>query len=95
MALEFAAITTRDGDENEKKGKTQEMDQSLRNEAADEMEAAIKSTSLRLQDKELSLTKMDSPDEIENTRNQITEIKEMLSELQTRVSFCTNSNFLL
>ncbi|POS82691.1 hypothetical protein EPUL_005291, partial [Erysiphe pulchra] len=85
LALEFAAITTRDGDEDENKGKAPEMDQSLRNEAIDEMEAAIKSTNLRLQEKELSLTKLDSPDEIETTRCQITEIKEMLSELQTRL----------
>ncbi|RKF59965.1 NASP-related protein sim3 [Erysiphe neolycopersici] len=87
LALEFAAITTRDGDgdENKEKEKAHEMDQSLRNEAADEMEAAIKSTNLRLQEKELSLTKLDSPDKLENTRNQITEIKEMLSELQTRL----------
>ncbi|KHJ35238.1 putative histone h1-binding protein [Erysiphe necator] len=87
LALEFAAITTREGDEIEieNKEKVSETDKSLRNEAAEEMEAAIKSTNLRLQNKESLLATLNSPKEVETVRNQITEIKEMLSELQTRL----------
>ncbi|TQS38726.1 hypothetical protein Golomagni_00763 [Golovinomyces magnicellulatus] len=86
LALEFASMTSAADDKNEdKEADSMELDMSLREEAVKEMEAAIKSTDLKLQAKEAELLKMDLPDDIETTQNQVAEVKEMLSELQTRL----------
>ncbi|RKF59338.1 NASP-related protein sim3 [Golovinomyces cichoracearum] len=86
LALEFASMTSAADDDNEgREASSMELDMSLREEAVKEMEAAIKSTELKLQAKEAELLKMDLPDDIEITQNQVAEVKDMLSELQTRL----------
>ncbi|RKF71626.1 NASP-related protein sim3 [Golovinomyces cichoracearum] len=86
LALEFASMTSAADDDNEgREASSMELDMSLREEAVKEMEAAIKSTELKLQAKESELLKMDLPDDIEITQNQVAEVKDMLSELQTRL----------
>ncbi|EFX01390.1 histone h1-binding protein [Grosmannia clavigera kw1407] len=91
LALEFASVTTSteaDGAEEaagsaDKKG--QQVDQELRDEAARELEAAIVSTKLKLQNKEVELATVHSPEDNESTRRQITEVKEIIADMEQRL----------
>lgn len=83
LALEFAAITT--SEEDKQKGE-QQVDQALRDEAATELEAAIASTRLKLQNKEVELATLHSPEDNELTRKQIAEVKEIIADMEQRVS---------
>lgn len=68
--------------------KREEMDQSLRDEAVKEMELAIKSSKLKLQNKEVELATMASPEDNELARKSIQEMKEVISDMEQRVSPC-------
>ena len=89
LALEFASIT-RTKDEGEDVADATEaethVDQGMRDEAVKELEAAINSTKLKLQNKEVELASTSSPDDNEVTRAQIAEVKEIVAEMEGRVS---------
>lgn len=85
LALEFASITT--AGEEGKTTKREDMDQGLRDEAAKHMELAIKSSKLKLQGKEVELATMASPEDNDMARKAITEMKEVIAEMEGRVSF--------
>ncbi|KAF7533605.1 hypothetical protein G7Z17_g13486 [Cylindrodendrum hubeiense] len=83
LALEFASVTT-SGDDGAN-AKREEMDQSLRDEAVTEMELAIKSSQLKLQNKEVELATMASPEDNELARKSITEMKEVIGDMEQRL----------
>jgi len=58
----------------------------MRVEAGKELEAAIKSTKLKLQNKEVELASSSDPDENDVLRSQIAEVKEIVVDMETRVS---------
>lgn len=66
--------------------KREEMDQSLRDEAIKEMELAIKSFKLKMQAKEVEVATMASPEDNELSRKAITEMKEVIADMEQRVS---------
>ncbi|TVY21729.1 NASP-related protein sim3 [Lachnellula arida] len=77
LALEFASNS---GDLKEEDG------QALRDEAVKELEAALSSTKLKLQNKEVELASSSSPDDNDVTREQITEVKEIVAEMEGRLT---------
>ncbi|PMD57032.1 uncharacterized protein K444DRAFT_665483 [Hyaloscypha bicolor E] len=89
LALEFASIT-RTKDEGEEAADVTEaethVDQGMRDEAVKELEAAINSTKLKLQSKEVELASTSSPDDNEVTRAQIAEVKEIVTEMEGRLA---------
>ncbi|PMD25245.1 hypothetical protein NA56DRAFT_677059 [Hyaloscypha hepaticicola] len=89
LALEFASIT-RTKDEGEDGADATEaethVDQGMRDEAVKELEAAISSTKLKLQNKEVELASTSSPDDNEVTRAQIAEVKEIVAEMEGRLA---------
>ncbi len=78
LALEYASAP----------GSTYEPEQSgkLREQAGDEMALAIESSELKLQNKEVELASVHSPDDNEVTRKQIVELKDIIVEMKQRVS---------
>lgn len=89
LALEFASVTKSSDDDNAttKEGGSggDQVDQALRDEAATELEAAINSTKLKLQNKEVELATLHNPDDNEATRRQITDVKEVLADMEQRL----------
>lgn len=68
------------------------MDQSLRDEAVTEMELAIKSSKLKLQNKEVELATMASPEDNEFARKSILEMKEVIGDMEQRVCLSRLTN---
>lgn len=91
LALEFASITTQ-GDEEGAAAETgpKEVNQELRDEAVREMEAAIASTKMKLQNKEVELATIHSPEDNETTRRAISNTKEVIADMEQRVSLFLN-----
>ena len=87
LALEFASITRakEEGEEVQDDAEAH-VDQGMRDEAVKELEAAIHSTKLKLQDKEVELASSHSPDDNDITRAQISEVKEIVADMEGRVS---------
>ncbi|KAM0240829.1 hypothetical protein ACHAP5_007813 [Fusarium lateritium] len=83
LALEFASVTT-PGDDGAN-AKREDMDQDLRDEAVKEMELAIKSSKLKLQNKEVELATMASPEDNELARKSIQEMKELIGDMEQRL----------
>ncbi len=83
LALEFASVTT---SEEDKEAGPQQVDQDMRDRAAVEMEAAIESTKFKLQNKEVELATIHSPEDNEVTRKQIAEVKDIIADMEQRVS---------
>ena len=88
LALEFASITRTQEDGEASKGEEDEthVDQGMRDEAVKELEAAIKSTKLKLQNKEVELASSHSPEDNDVTRAQIADVKEIVADMEGRVS---------
>lgn len=86
LAMEFASVTMSDDDG--KNAKREEMDQGLRDEAIKEMELAIKSFKLKMQNKEVEVATMASPEDNDITRKAITEMKELIADMEQRVRIC-------
>jgi hypothetical protein len=90
LALEFSSITTtkeEEGAEGEaKEAEKATVDEAMREEAAKEMESAIESTKLKLQEKEIELAEMADPAENDDSRKDIAETKEIIAEMELRVS---------
>jgi hypothetical protein len=87
LALEFASVTTTSGEEGSTATKREEMDQGLRDEAVKEMELAIKSFKLKLQNKEVEVATMASPEDNDLARKSIAEMKDLIADMEQRVSF--------
>jgi hypothetical protein len=88
LALEFASIT-RTKEEGEEPNEAEDdatFDQAMRDEAVKEMEAAITSVKIKLQNKEVELASSFSPDDNEITIAQITDAREIIAEMEQRVS---------
>ncbi|KAI5462715.1 hypothetical protein BGZ63DRAFT_355237 [Mariannaea sp. PMI_226] len=83
LALEFASVTSQ-GDDGAN-AKREDMDQGLRDEAVKEMELAIKSSKLKLQNQEVELATMASPEDNEMARKSITEMKEVIGDMEQRL----------
>ncbi|GAB0137924.1 hypothetical protein EsDP_00006175 [Epichloe bromicola] len=83
LALEFASVTM-SGDDG-KNAKREAMDQGLRDEAIKEMELAIKSFRLKMQNKEVEVATMASPEENDLARRAITEMKEVIADMEQRL----------
>ncbi|KAH7026199.1 uncharacterized protein B0I36DRAFT_330086 [Microdochium trichocladiopsis] len=86
LALEFASITSSSDEEGggDAAGPKQ-IDQSLRDEAATELEKAIDSTKLKLKNKEVELAMMHVPEENEETRKTIADVKDMIADMEQRL----------
>ncbi|OHE99126.1 histone H1-binding protein [Colletotrichum orchidophilum] len=83
LALEFSSVTTTQ--EEGEQGESKPFDEKLREEAANELEAAIHSTKLKLQNKEVELATMASPEDNEVTRATITDVKDMIADMEQRL----------
>ncbi|KAH9906892.1 histone H1-binding protein [Xylariomycetidae sp. FL2044] len=83
LALEFASVTTTNEEEGDAGTKT--VDEGLRAEAASQLEKAIASTKLKLQNKEINLAMIHAPEENEVTRKQIAEVKEIIADMEQRL----------
>jgi hypothetical protein len=88
LALEFASITRtkEDGEEELTDEAKTHVDQAMRDEAVNELEAALESTKLKLQNKETELASCSSPDDNNVTRAQIADVKEIVADMEGRVS---------
>ncbi|KKY34304.1 putative histone h1-binding protein [Diaporthe ampelina] len=91
LALEFASVTAQADDEGAggaaggANAPPREVNQELRDEAAKELEAAIESTKLKLQNKEVELATLHSPEDNDISRKQITETKEIIADMEQRL----------
>ncbi|KKA26964.1 hypothetical protein TD95_004057 [Thielaviopsis punctulata] len=91
LALEFASITTAPSGDDDADASAaaeagpQQIDQALRDEAVAELEAALKSTKLKLQSKEVELATMASPEDNETTRTQIADVQEIIADMEQRL----------
>ncbi|KAF6833958.1 histone H1-binding protein [Colletotrichum plurivorum] len=83
LALEFASVTTTQ--EEGEGAESKPFDEKLREEAAKELEAAINSTKLKLQNKEVELATMASPEDNEVTRATITDVKDVIADMEQRL----------
>ncbi|RYP64963.1 hypothetical protein DL771_008532 [Monosporascus sp. 5C6A] len=83
LALEFASITTTS--EEAAAGGHKQLDQGLRDEAAAELEKAIESTQLKLQNQEVELATVHAPEDNEVTRQQIAEVKDLIADMEQRL----------
>lgn len=88
LALEFASITRTKDDEGKEDATEEEahVDQGLRDEAIKELELAIKSTKLKLDNKEVELATSHSPDDNDITRAQIADVKEIIVDMENRLA---------
>ncbi|KAI9736486.1 MAG: hypothetical protein M1818_005996 [Claussenomyces sp. TS43310] len=87
LALEFASITTTEDEEGDvaENPKDTHVDEAMREEAAKELELAIKSTNLKLQSKEVELASTFSVDDNDITISQIAEVKEIIADMEQRL----------
>ncbi|KAG5951657.1 hypothetical protein E4U53_002567 [Claviceps sorghi] len=83
LAMEFASVTM--SGEDGKNAKREEMDQGLRDEAIKEMELAIKSFKLKMQNKEVEVATMASPEDNDLARKAIGEMKEVIADMEQRL----------
>lgn len=84
LALEFASITTDSQDEDGQGPKA--LDEGMRNEAISELEKAITSTRMKLQNEEVDLATIHAPEENEASRKRILEVKDIIADMEQRVS---------
>ncbi|ROT41395.1 hypothetical protein SODALDRAFT_331115 [Sodiomyces alkalinus F11] len=80
LALEFASMTT-----TAEAGADQALDEDLREEAISEMEAAIASTKLKLQAKEVESAETANPEENTATKAQISDVRDMIEDMEHRL----------
>lgn len=91
LALEFASVTKSSDDTDvatDANGDANAgvVDQALRDEAAAELEAAIKSTQLKLQNKEVELATLHNPEDNDLTREQIANVKDVIADMEQRLA---------
>lgn len=96
LALEFSSVTQQNGEEGQGEGgKASHVDEAMREDAAREMEAAIASCKLRIRKEEAhlaadSLSSME-PGKHKVSRESIDDVKEMVKDMEQRVSDVTRS----
>lgn len=78
-------MTTTSSDEGADAG-PKTVDEAMRAEAAGELEQAIESTKLKLQNKEVELATSHAPEDNDETRRQIADVKEIIADMEQRVS---------
>ncbi|KAL2205635.1 hypothetical protein CC79DRAFT_1343819 [Sarocladium strictum] len=83
LALEFASVTVSNDDGAPEKREA--MDQGLRDEAVREMELAIKSFKLKMQNREVEVATMASPEDNDLLRKGIQEMKEVIADMEQRL----------
>ncbi|OIW23642.1 hypothetical protein CONLIGDRAFT_562372, partial [Coniochaeta ligniaria NRRL 30616] len=83
LALEFASVTHTQDENAEAEAKP--VDQDMRDEAAKELQAAIDSTKLKLQAKQVDLATLHSPEDNELTRQQIADVQEVIADMEQRL----------
>lgn len=89
LALEFASIThTKEEGEDPVVAASggDQIDQGMRDEAVKELEFAISSTKLKLQNKEVELASSHDPDTNDMLRTQIAEVKEIVVDMEGRLA---------
>ena len=88
LALEFASIkpVPKEGEGEEDAEPDTQVDQTLRDEAAKEMEATINSIKLKLQNKEVELASSANSEENDILRSQIADSKEILADMEARLA---------
>lgn len=89
LALEFSSVTEQKNGAEEESAKEAYVDEAMREEAAQEMEAAISSCSLRIQREEATLKARETGDEAAKgnvSRASIDEVGEIVKDMQQRVS---------
>ena len=94
LALEFASVTAiREAEEADKPAAVQEsdIDQKMRDEAAEHMEAAIESCRARVASEEKKLESL-SGDEAKEKKKGIVDVNEIIQDMKQRVSVCLTSN---
>ncbi|TRX93441.1 hypothetical protein FHL15_005716 [Xylaria flabelliformis] len=84
LALEFASMTTTSNEDGVEAG-TKTVDEAMRAEAAEELEKAIESTKLKLQNKEVELATSHAPEDNDETRKQIADVKEIIADMEQRL----------
>lgn len=67
----------------------------MRDEAAKELQAAIDSTKLKLQAKQVDLATLHSPEDNELTRQQITDVQEVIADMEQRVCLLPSFTILV
>ena len=95
LALEFASITTTQEaqdreDESAAPGgetATAQIDEKMRDEAAQELTKAIESTEGKLREKEVELVESNDTEGNDLLRKQIADVKEIVADMKQRVSF--------
>lgn len=88
LALEFASVTKSSDDDStgpSDKSGAGVVDQALRDEAATELEAAIVSTKLKLQNKEVELASTHNVEDNDVTKRQIADVKEVIADMEQRL----------
>ena len=87
LALEFGSVTTpKDADGTPVEGATQQVDQGMRTEAANEMECAIQTTKKRCE-KETAAMQNLSGEELRKKQEEKRDAEELIAEMEQRVSF--------
>lgn len=94
LALEFSSVTQQNGEDGKGEGgNVSHVDEAMREEAAKEMEAAIASCTLRIQQEELRLasdpTCHMAAGKHKVTMESIDDVKEMVKDMEQRVSHVT------
>ena len=95
LALEFASITTtqeaqdKEGEAGAPAGETAtaQIDEKMREEAAEELTKAIESTEGKLREKEVELVESNDTEGNDLLRKQIADVKEIVADMKQRVSF--------
>jgi len=85
LALEFASVTTSsEGGDDTAEPKESQVDESLRQEAATEMEKAIASCKLRISREEASLTTTEATN-VEERKKSVNDVREMVADMEQRL----------
>ena len=93
LALEFSSVTQpKDADGESQTATETQVDDSMREEAAKQMEAAIASCKMRTEKEEIQISSGFPEEGIEKrpkvTQKEIEDVKEMVTEMEQRVSSC-------
>ena len=95
LAMEFASVTTTNAEAVEQGAQKEEtVDEDLRKEAVTHMELAIESCRLRVEKEESSLSSHPA-DKQEAKKKEIKDVKEMMSEMEQRVSTASQTSITL
>ncbi|KAK5138067.1 hypothetical protein LTR08_005865 [Meristemomyces frigidus] len=85
IALEFASVTsTTDGTDDNAETKPAQVDETLRNQAAEEMEKAIASCNLRITKEEASLPTI-ADDRAEQLKKSCADVRDMVADMEQRL----------